>query len=201
MTGTASNTNRGGPWFLAEQTALDFINTVAMTDKVIHDFLQTDDDVLHWLNKAGIEIQASRNDLSGPPGELLLSARTLRELIRSLVEKKKNGLQFDPDGLNEYLRKIVSYPKIITDGEGTCQIIRCFETASSAHALGAVAEAAAMLLTEGNFDYVRQCEHPDCTLWFYDRTKAHKRRWCSMALCGNRIKIARFRKKAVTEKT
>ncbi|MCG1031066.1 CGNR zinc finger domain-containing protein [Leclercia sp.] len=197
MTDTASNTNRG-PWFLAEQIALDFINTVAMTDKEAQDFLQTDDDVFRWLNSAGIEIQASRN---AQPGKLLLSARTLRELIRSLVEKKKKGHQFDPDGLNEYLKKIVSYPKIITDSEGTCQIVRCFETALPAHALGVVAEEAAKLLTEGNFDYVRQCEHPDCTLWFYDRTKAHKRRWCSMALCGNRIKIAKFRQKAAAGKS
>lgn len=201
MTGTVSITNRGGPWLLADQIALDFINTVAMTDKVSQDFLQADDDVLHWLNKAGIEIQASPNALPVPPGELLLSARTLRELIRGLVEKKKHGQQFDPDGLNEYLRKIVSYPRIITDSEGTYQIIRCSETASPANALGIIAEAAAKLLTEGNFDYVRQCEHPDCTLWFYDRTKAHKRRWCSMALCGNRIKIAKFRQKAATEKS
>jgi predicted RNA-binding Zn ribbon-like protein len=28
----------------------------------------------------------------------------------------------------------------------------------------------------------------DCTLWSYDRTKAHQRRWCSMAICGNRAK-------------
>ncbi|EPY6799840.1 CGNR zinc finger domain-containing protein [Klebsiella pneumoniae] len=198
MTSPSSITDRGGPWFLAEQIALDFMNTVAITDKVAHDFLQTDADVLHWLHKAGIEIQVPLHD---PSGELLLSARTLRELIRSLVERKKKGQQFDPDGLNEYLRKNVSYPKIITDSEGTCQVIRCFETASPAHALGAVAEAAAKLLTECNFEYVRQCEHPDCTLWFYDRTKAHKRRWCSMALCGNRIKIAKFRQKAATERS
>jgi predicted RNA-binding Zn ribbon-like protein len=30
---------------------------------------------------------------------------------------------------------------------------------------------------------------------FYDRTKSHKRRWCSMALCGNRHKVAEFRKR------
>ena len=32
-------------------------------------------------------------------------------------------------------------------------------------------------------------------LMFYDRTKSHKRRWCSMALCGNRHKVAEFRKR------
>ncbi|MEE9895496.1 MAG: ABATE domain-containing protein [Klebsiella pneumoniae] len=86
MTSPSSITDRGGPWFLAEQIALDFMNTVAITDKVAHDFLQTDADVLHWLHKAGIEIQVPLHD---PSGELLLSARTLRELIRSLVERKK----------------------------------------------------------------------------------------------------------------
>ncbi|NEJ40784.1 CGNR zinc finger domain-containing protein, partial [Rhizobium ruizarguesonis] len=33
----------------------------------------------------------------------------------------------------------------------------------------------------------------DCTLFFLDTTKSHRRRWCSMALCGNRMKVAAFR--------
>jgi predicted RNA-binding Zn ribbon-like protein len=43
---------------------------------------------------------------------------------------------------------------------------------------------------------VRRCEGVDCVLWFYDRTKAHRRRWCSMEGCGNRAKVARFRSRA-----
>jgi predicted RNA-binding Zn ribbon-like protein len=62
--------------------------------------------------------------------------------------------------------------------------------------LGPLAQAVAQLLVDGDFDLVRQCEHPECVLWFHDRTKAHKRRWCSMALCGNRHKAARFRKRS-----
>jgi predicted RNA-binding Zn ribbon-like protein len=56
-------------------------------------------------------------------------------------------------------------------------------------------EQAAELLCHGDFTQVRQCEHPDCTLWFYDRTNAHRRRWCTMALCGNRHKVAEHRKR------
>jgi predicted RNA-binding Zn ribbon-like protein len=67
--------------------------------------------------------------------------------------------------------------------------------------LGPVAEAVAQLLAEGNFALVKQCEHPDCILWFYDRTKSHKRRWCSMAQCGNRYKAAQFRKRSSGEIT
>lgn len=61
--------------------------------------------------------------------------------------------------------------------------------------LAPIAEAAATLLVEGDFGLVRTCEHPECVLWFYDRTKGHRRRWCSMALCGNRHKVAEFRKR------
>ncbi|WP_246856811.1 CGNR zinc finger domain-containing protein [Brenneria corticis] len=60
--------------------------------------------------------------------------------------------------------------------------------------LGPIAELAASLISEKSFELVRKCEHPECSLWFYDRTKAHRRRWCSMALCGNRAKVARFRR-------
>ena len=59
--------------------------------------------------------------------------------------------------------------------------------------LAPLAEAAADLLANADFDLVRHCEGVDCVLWFYDRTKAHRRRWCSMQVCGNRNKVAGFR--------
>jgi predicted RNA-binding Zn ribbon-like protein len=62
-----------------------------------------------------------------------------------------------------------------------------------------VAEAVARLLAEGDFSLVRKCESSDCTLWFYDRTKSHHRRWCSMAQCGNRMKVAAFRARRKAE--
>ena len=55
------------------------------------------------------------------------------------------------------------------------------------------AEAAAELFTKPEFNLVRKCESDDCVLWFYDRTKGHKRRWCSMAVCGNMHKVSKFR--------
>jgi len=82
------------------------------------------------------------------------------------------------------------------NAEGKLTLSRISRSTSIGSLLGPVAEAVAQLLVEGNFDLVKQCEHPDCILWFYDRTKAHKRRWCSMALCGNRHKAAQFRKRS-----
>jgi predicted RNA-binding Zn ribbon-like protein len=61
--------------------------------------------------------------------------------------------------------------------------------------LAPVAKAAAELLAGGYFELVRRCEDRDCVLWFYDRTKSHHGRWCSMAICGNRNKVAAFRQR------
>jgi predicted RNA-binding Zn ribbon-like protein len=59
--------------------------------------------------------------------------------------------------------------------------------------LAPVAEWAADLLADGDFELIRRCESEECVLWFYDRTKSHHRRWCSMATCGNRHKVAQYR--------
>lgn len=53
-----------------------------------------------------------------------------------------------------------------------------------------VALSAADLLTTGEPDLVRKCANPDCVLFFYDKSKNHRRRWCSMKVCGNRTKAA-----------
>jgi len=55
------------------------------------------------------------------------------------------------------------------------------------------ANAAAQLFTTADPSLVRSCADPTCTLWFYERTKSHRRRWCSMAVCGNRAKARNHR--------
>ncbi|MES6429106.1 CGNR zinc finger domain-containing protein [Cutibacterium acnes] len=40
---------------------------------------------------------------------------------------------------------------------------------------------------------MKACEGPACTLMFADHTRARARRWCSMAVCGNRAKQAAHR--------
>ena len=61
-----------------------------------------------------------------------------------------------------------------------------------------IAEAIADLVCHADFRLVRACEGSACTLVFLDRTKAHARRWCSMAVCGNRAKVAAHRARAMT---
>lgn len=181
------------PYVLADDPVLDMLNTRANVDGVARDFWQTDADVERWLVRLGWTEEGAVPAFE--EGALLGAARGLREVIRDLLEQRKAGLQGEPAALNGFLRKAVSHPQLSWPAPGEMHLVRQRKQQTPEQFLSPLAEAAAVLLVEGDFALIRTCEHPDCVLWFYDRTKAHKRRWCSMALCGNRHKVAEFRRR------
>lgn len=185
---------QSGAPMLGDHLAMDLLNTEARDNDQAIEFWNSDDDVLQWLARYGIA-PASKGD-SFAPTELLTQAKALRTLARKLITEFKEGKLPDINELNQYLHAFDTAPHLARDAEGKLTLSRVSHSDSIGSLLGPVAEAVAELLVEGNFDLVKQCEHPDCILWFYDKTKAHKRRWCSMALCGNRHKAAQFRKRS-----
>jgi predicted RNA-binding Zn ribbon-like protein len=66
--------------------------------------------------------------------------------------------------------------------------------------LAAVARSGAELIAEGAASRLRRCGNASCQLLFYDDSRTHRRRWCSMAHCGNRSKVAAFAKRNSVEK-
>ena len=54
-----------------------------------------------------------------------------------------------------------------------------------------VARAAAELLTSDEIVNLRVCASDKCAWLFLDKTKNHRRRWCDMKTCGNRVKAQR----------
>jgi predicted RNA-binding Zn ribbon-like protein len=56
-----------------------------------------------------------------------------------------------------------------------------------------IGEEIARFLCSGDLEQVKACEGSTCTLLFVDRTRGGARRWCSMAICGNRAKQAAHR--------
>jgi predicted RNA-binding Zn ribbon-like protein len=58
-----------------------------------------------------------------------------------------------------------------------------------------IAENLAQFICEENFSDVKACEGTSCTLMFADHTRRRARRWCSMAICGNRAKQAAHRER------
>lgn len=56
-----------------------------------------------------------------------------------------------------------------------------------------LADSAARLLTEPRLADVGRCANGGCGWLYLDTTRNHSRRWCSMRLCGNAVKVRRFR--------
>jgi len=66
--------------------------------------------------------------------------------------------------------------------------------------LAAIARSGAELIAEGAASRLRRCGNANCQLLFYDDSRTRRRRWCSMAHCGNRSKVAAFAKRNSPEK-
>jgi predicted RNA-binding Zn ribbon-like protein len=185
----------GAALFLADDIALDFINTHYGKGSGEVECLQSDQNVLDWLARAGLANELQEVPHIGKGGTLVQAAHQLRDAARDAVERRKAGSSADVELLNRVLASAPSYEQIKWK-RGQAPVLQRFRKAtSSAAVLAPVASAIAKLLVEDDFDLVRQCEGDICTLWFYDRTKSHRRRWCDMALCGNRAKVAAFRER------
>jgi predicted RNA-binding Zn ribbon-like protein len=117
----------------------------------------------------------------------------LAKRLRDILEKRKAGSAGDPAALNRVLALGSAYQELVWKKGHAPRYEQRRRGTGAESLLVPVAEAVARLLAEGDFTLVRKCESTDCTLWFYDRTKSHHRRWCSMAVCGNRMKVAAFR--------
>jgi predicted RNA-binding Zn ribbon-like protein len=186
------------PLFLADHAVLDFLNTIAFLSTPAApqgaptDVLQSDADVLYWLEQAGLA--PTEKPAPFRPGALLNAARNLRETIRPLVVKLKSGKRIDVDSLNAFLTNAASYPQLISTASGL-YIERHRPARTPEEILATLAESAAEFLATADFSLVRACEGRDCILWFYDRTKSHRRRWCSMQICGNRHKVESYRER------
>lgn len=51
-------------------------------------------------------------------------------------------------------------------------------------------------LAERSPDRLRPCANEECRLFLVDRSKANTARWCSMAVCGNRMKARRHHRRS-----
>ena len=181
-------------FFIADHLALDLLNSVVGMGDDRTEFLADDEQVLNWLKQAGLPIDQAARALKGaPPGLLRKAAVTLREAGRALLERRKMGRHGDPTPLNRLLARGGAYQQLSWKPGTRPRRITYRRIEAPEDLLVPVAEAMAELLETGDYQLVRRCENPNCTLLFYDRTKSHRRRWCSMAICGNRMKVAAFR--------
>jgi len=96
--------------------------------------------------------------------------------------------------VNRVLRYTEGYEQVLPEGSGW-QLGYVEAEKRLEWLLAAIARSAAELIAEGPKAPVRKCGRPECVLYFYDASRTGKRRWCQMAVCGNRAKVAAFVKR------
>ncbi len=189
--------------FVGNHPTLDLVNTEVILDGIRTDLLQSFEDLTQWLKQANL---ASANEMQrlakvwtdAPEArDTLQEVRALRSLLRQAVERiAKTGRL--PRELAGVLGKELQHPRLATEvmqSQGKLRTKPRWILEKPRDLLVPLAHCAANFFATADYLAIRKCEDPKCILWFYDSSKNHSRRWCSMELCGNRAKVAAFRER------
>jgi predicted RNA-binding Zn ribbon-like protein len=205
---------RPAPFFISGDLALNFLNSIAEPWDQEIEWLETGGDLVAWLEEAHAVPADVLTRFRKHTGVRALDAvasqaRELRERFRTFV-RNHAGKPLAPVALrelapiNQLLERDDTYRQIETTPTGRgrenddeeqralrWKVMRRWSSPKTL--LLPIAEAMGDLVCAKDFTLVRRCEGPTCTMWFHDVSKGHARRWCSMAVCGNRAKAVAHR--------
>ena len=183
--------------------ALDFLNTRKGAGPNAQDGASSPAALLDWLALAGLLTDAQLKELRGSPPDariLLAEAHRLRREIRAAVDAMTQGRR-TPERSLMALNRVLESRSIslsLARHDTGLALVEEMEAGPVGTLLSPVAEAAAHLLVDGDRTRIRQCHADDCRWWFEDTSKNGRRKWCSMARCGNRAKVAAHYRRHVT---
>lgn len=190
--------------FVAGHAAIDFLNSAYAPGGTPVETIGDGRALLDWMAGAGLldknaaarlAKRFTRKSLDAAAEE----ARTVREWARTWIEAWRANPSRD------YGEEIATLNKLLareTRGRELVATKRRLELLERPHFTDAreliapIAVEIARLIAQEDPSLVKACGGADCTLWFLDRTKAHRRVFCSATACGNRAKVAAFRRRA-----
>lgn len=176
---------RDGFKFRGNRLALDFTATLAGRRRdEPSELLSEPRDLGRWLIAAGLVAK-----LPGITTTDLAGARELREAIYVLARARVSNRPVDAAArstLNRWAKLPARIPQLTSDGAITW-------TGDASSSLAAIARDAVELFGTSQAERIRACEGEGCAIVFFDSSRAGERRWCSMASCGNKAKLRRFR--------
>ncbi len=145
--------------------------------------LQAPADLDAWLTESGMLA-----DAPGADDADLAATLELREAIYTLMRARIDGRELPTDAVSTVNAAAAEAPLAIR------------LTDAGAHPYGTARQAASTLAREAiaiaagdDAALLRECGRPECTQLYLDRSRGHRREWCSMATCGNRMKAAAYR--------
>ncbi len=183
---------------LGGRLGLDFVNTAVpsreLTWKELIAFLEAARVV---SSERGARLLLLPHTDTHAADNLLQKARQLRvslhRIFTAIVRKERIAREWIAP-INDVLRITEGHDELIQQ-DGQWRIEYVAREDSLDWLLAAIARSAAEMLVEGVKAPIRLCANPRCGLFFYDASRTHRRRWCSMAVCGNRSKVAAFARK------
>lgn len=186
--------------FVGKRLCIDFVNTrYSPNDEA--GALHSWDDLVDFLIAARalsrFETRQLRDiSMKNPEqcAKTFAHSMVLRESLRMILSAVENGHRIHSewvDAINTVLKANEGHEQL-SPRNGDWHLTFITRRPGPMMALMSIAHSAADLIKEGEGAPVRKCANPDCLLYFYDISRTRRRRWCSMAVCGNRMKVAAF---------
>lgn len=127
--------------------------------------------------------------------EELDALKKLRTLLGRMAENVVAGFPLHPDDLQQLnqamARSPVTRQLVRTDGKYRLELVPLRQ--DWVHAMADIAASFALTLAEGDDGRIRICDNPHCRWVFIDSTRNRSKRFCDDKLCGNLMKVRRFR--------
>ena len=189
---------KDGFLFLGNQLALDFVNTRPVQNGEPMELLADFTALLRWFQAADLLSSREATRLRQQWGQsvearrVLAEARALREALRKEILAWEDGDAIHHSAVTELNRLMAKHPmrtRLRGNGKGSSMELY-FSPQQPEDLLAPLAHSAAMLFTGVDRARVRKCDQ--CVLHFFDISRKGTRRWCSMQLCGNRLKVAAY---------
>ena len=177
------------PDAIAGHPALEFCNTMALWDlPTVHEYLTDHEAAVIWAREHGIvtgtEARALRSVSRGRGAATLGQLRRLRG---GLYYAATAGGSLDD--VHGFVARAVARSTYRSEADGTRLHVPFCDTVL----IDRVALHVHHLLETYGLQSVGLCASEACGWVFLD--PPHRRRWCTMAVCGNRAKAARFRRR------
>ena len=189
---------KDGFLFLGNQLALDFLNTRPVQNGEPMELLPDFPALLRWFQAASLLTSREVANLQQRWGQsnrarhVLEAMRALRERLRKEILSWQGGGAVHHSTVDELNRLMAEHPmrtKLKEKGHSP-STEWWFEPHQPEDLFAPLAHSAAMLFANVDRNRVRKCDQ--CVLHFHDTSKKGTRRWCSMQLCGNRLKVAAY---------
>jgi predicted RNA-binding Zn ribbon-like protein len=181
--------------------ALDFLNTKELVSGSLVDHFETSDHAFEWLAARGLVhnelLERERQRASEDPetaARALARIRRVRDALREVTDAVVERRKAAPAALAEVNRAIRA--REVIELEPTDEGVRVGHRHVGDpvdDALARLAEPIVHEISGGHAERLRICDNETCRWVFYDASPTGRRRWCSMASCGNRAKAARHR--------